>query len=359
VLWKVKLSGGFSSVAVARGRVFAHTAKEKKEEIVLCLDATTGNELWRYAYPCAYTRAVTLVESSDSGPRATPAVDGDFVYTIGTTGIVLCLEAATGKKAWEADLRIIGERQCPPRGYCGSPLVVGDRVFVHPGGAQGKSVAALNKKDGSVEWTALDDPIAHATPTYAVVGGTPQVIYFTGRGAAAVAPKDGKLLWRYDWPTDGNCHCSSPIYHDGQVFISSAYGSGGALLKLNKDGPPETVWKNLVMQNQYSTSVLLDGHLYGFSNARLRCVEFATGRSVWDQSGLGKGTLLAADGYLVLLGEKGDLVLAEATPKGYREKARCKPLTGVCLTAPALAGGRLFVRNENLLIALDLTGKNK
>jgi outer membrane protein assembly factor BamB len=359
VLWKVRLGGGFSSVAVARGRVFVHTAKDKKEEIVLCLDAATGDELWRYAYPCDYNRAVTLVESSDSGPRATPAVDGDCVYTIGTTGIVLCLASESGKKIWEADLRTIGGRTCPPRGYCSSPLVVGDHVYVHPGGAKGNSIVALNKKDGSVVWTALDDPIAHATPTYVDAAGKPQVIYFTGRGAVAVAPKDGKLLWRYDWRTEANCNCASPIHHDGRVFISSATGSGGALLKLNDDAGPELVWKNLVMQNQYSTSVLVDGHLYGFSNTRLRCVEFATGKAVWDQSGLGKGTLLAADGMLVLLGEKGNLVLAEATPKGYRERGRCKPLDGVCLTAPALAGGRLFVRNENLLVALDVTGKNK
>jgi outer membrane protein assembly factor BamB len=341
-------------VAVAQGRVFTHTARAKQEEIVLCLDAATGKELWRYTYACDYDKLVTLRENYDSGPRATPAVDGDCVYTIGTSGIILCLEAKTGKKVWQNDLLQIAGRRCPPQGYCSSPLVLGEHVYVHPGGNQGNSVAALNKRDGRLVWQALDDPPSYATPVGIEFNGTLQIVFFTGQAVVGVAAKDGQLLWRVEWRTEPPIHGATPIAAGGQVFISSNYGTGGALLRLRKDGNPDVVWKSRVMQNQYATCVLYQGHLYGFSGFRLRCVDFATGQSKWDKMGLGKGSLLIADGHLIILSEKGDLILAEATPKGYIEKSRCRPLRGACCSVPVLAGGRFFLRNEKEILALDL-----
>jgi outer membrane protein assembly factor BamB len=341
-------------MAVAGGRLFTHTARAKKEEVVLCLDPATGKQLWRHAYPCDYNRYATLIEGADHGPRATPAVDGERVYTIGTTGILLCLEARTGKQLWRRELLKIASRSCPPRGYCSSPLVVGKHVYVHPGGSKGNSVAALDKKDGRLVWQALDDPLGHATPVWLEFEGTPQVLFFTGRGAVAVAPRDGRLLWRYPWTTQPDHQVATPIYSAGKVFLSSGQGIGGAVFRLGKGQRPETVWKTNVMQCRYATPVLYKGKLYGFSEGRLRCVDFASGERHWDKAGLGKGTLLLADGMLIVLGERGHLVLAEATPKRYVEKARCKPLDDVCLTAPALADGRLFIRNARLLLALDL-----
>jgi outer membrane protein assembly factor BamB len=355
VLWKADLSGGFSGIAVAHGRLFTHTTKDKKEEIVVCFDAVNGKELWRYGYPCDYDRLVTLRENYDSGPRATPAVDSDFVYTIGTSGIVLCLEAATGKKVWERDLLQLAGRKCPPQGYCSSPLVVGEHVYVHPGGAKGSSVAALNKKDGSVVWQALDDEPSYASPIPVEFNGTLQIVYFTGQAVVGVAAKDGKLLWRHPWETEPPIHGATPIHADGQVFISSNYGTGAALLKLRKEGDPEQVWKSRSMQNQYATSVLYEGNLYGFSGFRLCCVDLATGATRWDKTGIGKGSLLIADGKLLILSERGDLILAEATAKAYTERSRCKPLPkGPCCTVPVLAGGRLYLRNEQTLVALEL-----
>jgi outer membrane protein assembly factor BamB len=354
VLWKAELSGGYSAIAAARGRLYTHTAKNKKEEIVVCLDAVTGKDVWRYRYPCDYDKYVTLRELYDRGPRATPAVDGDYVYTIGTTGIVLCLEAKTGKKVWERDLLKIAARSCPPQGYCSSPLIVGGHLYVHPGGAEGSSIAALNKKDGSLIWQALSDTPSYATPIAIDFHGSPQIVYFTGDAVVGVAPKDGRLLWRHPWQTEPQIHGATPIHEDGQIFISSNYGTGGAVLRLRQEGNPEEVWKSRAMQNQYATSILYQGHLYGFSGFRLRCVDFATGKPCWDKTGFHKGSLLLADGRLIILSEDGTLALAEATPKAYVEISRCKPLDGACCTVPVLAGGRLYIRNEDLLLALDL-----
>jgi outer membrane protein assembly factor BamB len=356
ILWKASLSGGFSSVAVSQGRVYTHTAKDKKAEIVVCFDAATGREVWRYSYPCDYDQFVGLRENYDSGPRATPAADGDCVYTIGTSGITLCLQAKTGKKIWQNDLLQLADRKCPPQGYCSSPLVWGDNLYVHPGGAKGNSIAALNKRDGSLVWQALDDEPSYASPIAFDFEGTPQIVYFTGQAAVGVAPADGRLLWRIPWQTDPPIHGATPIYADGQVFISSNYGTGAAVLRLKKEGNPDLVWKSRAMQNQYATSVLYQGHFYGFSGFRLKCVEFATGQPRWDKSSQTKGSLIIAEGNLIILGERGDLILAEATPNGYVEKSRCKPLDGVCCSVPVLADGRLFLRNEHTIVALDLRG---
>jgi hypothetical protein len=355
ILWRVELSGGYSSVAVAKGRLFTHTAKDKKEEFVLCLEAATGRELWRYTYPCDYDQLVTLQEGNDSGPRATPAVDGTLVYTIGTSGIVLCLEAATGKKVWERRLVDIAGRQCPPLGYCSSPLIWGDHLYVHPGGSKGNSIAALNKKDGRLVWQTLNDEPSFATPVPAAVHGTTQIVFFTSEAVVGVTPNDGKVLWRQPWLTPGGGQGATPIAVDGQLFISSNFGTGAARWRLRPEGNPETVWKNRVMQNHYATSVLYQGNLYGFSGLRLRCVDWATGAQRWDKGGLGRGTLLAVDGQLIILTEDGYLILAEATPKAYVETSRCQlfPDRPSC-TVPVLAGGRLFLRNERLLLALDL-----
>jgi len=358
-LWKAQLSGGFSSVVVADGRVFTQT-KEKNEEIVVCLEAATGKELWRYRYDCDYAAHPTFtgggMPASRTGPRATPAVDGDRVYTLGATGILLCLEAKTGKKIWQQDLLKIAGRDCPTHGYCGSPLVVADRIYLELGGSDTQAVAALDKRNGSVVWKALDDSLGQGSPVWAEVRGVPQVIFFTGKGAVGVAPRDGKLLWRYPWTTRFDLNIATPIFADGKVFISSNYGTGGAVFRLTDEGEPQTLWKSLAMQNHMSTSVLYQGSLYGFSENRLRCVDFETGKVQWDKSGLGKGSLVVADGHLIILGDHGELVLAKPNLTEYTEVSRCQLFDKGTLTwiAPVVSDGRLFIRSENALLALNL-----
>jgi outer membrane protein assembly factor BamB len=363
-LWKGDLSGGFSTLTVADGRLFTQT-KEKNQELVVCLDAATGKDLWRYRYDCDYGAYKSFtgggMPASRTGPRATPTVEDGRVYSLGATGILLCLEAKTGEKVWQQDLLKLADTDCPKHGFCCCPLVVGDRIYVHPGGPKGKSIAALNKKDGSVIWQALDDPIGEGSPVWIESGGTSQVIYFTGAGAIGVAPKDGKLLWRYPWKTQYDLNIATPIYSDGKVFISSNYGVGGALFRLTGKEAPETIWKEKTMQNHISTSVLYQGHLYGFSEQRLRCLDFETGKVKWDKTGLGRGTLIIAEGHLIVMSDHGELVLAKATPEKYAEVSRCLILDKEKLSwsAPVLSEGRLFVRNENTLVALDLTGRGK
>jgi len=352
ILWKMDLTGGYSSVVVAGGRLFTQT-KDKNQDLVLCVNALTGAKLWEYRYACDYANYPSLDKRFLTGPKATPTVDGERVYATGNTGLLQCLDVRDGKLIWERDLLKLADRSCPEYGYCNSPFIVGDLLFVHPGGSKGNSIAALSKKDGSPVWLALNDRIGWATPIHIEVEGVPQVVYFTGQSCIGVSPKDGKLLWRFDWKTMFDINAATPIYSEGCLFLSSNYGSGGVLLRLKPKGDPEVVWKSLTMQNHFSTSVLYQGHLYGFSTDRLRCVEFKTGKVQWDKSGLGKGSLLIADGHVIALGEDGTLVLAEASPSEYVEKARAKVLDGICWSVPVLANGKLYVRNEKQLLALD------
>jgi outer membrane protein assembly factor BamB len=360
-LWKADLSGGFSSVVVVDGRLFTQT-KEKNQEVVVCLDAATGKDLWRYRYDCDYGAHKTFtgggMPASRTGPRSTPTVDGGRVYALGATGTFLCLDVKTGEKVWQQDLLKLADSDCPKHGYCCCPLMVGERIYIHPGGTKGKSIAALNKKDGSVIWQGLDDVIGEGTPVWVEHDGKPQVIFFTGAAAVGVTPEDGKLLWRYPWKTQFDLNIATPIFAKGKVFISSNYGTGAAVFRLTATTEPETLWKEKTMQNHISTSVLFQEHLYGFSEQRLRCVDFETGKVKWDKSGLGKGTLLVADGHLIVLSDHGELVLAQATPEKYAEISRSQILDkeNLTWTVPVLSGGRLFVRHQNGLIAVDLAG---
>jgi outer membrane protein assembly factor BamB len=354
LLWQRPLPGGYSSVVVADGRLFTLT-EDRKEESVLCLDPGTGKQLWEYRYPCDYDRHPSLDQRFKSGPRSTPAVDGDRVYTLGTAGMLHCLEAKSGKVVWQADLLKMAERACPEFGYTASPLVRGELLFVHPGGQNGASLAALDKRTGRVVWKSEDDAVGYATPIVVEEGEAPQLLFFTGAGLTAVAPDDGKLLWRFPWKTSYDLNVATPIHAGGKVFLSSNYGKGAALLRLKPGGAPEEVYRTAAMQNHFSTSVLKDGHLYGFNNDRLRCVALETAEVKWDQRGLGRGSLLIADGRLIAFGDNGILVMAEATPSGYTETARwSSPLKSPCWTSPALSDGRLFLRNEQALMAVDL-----
>jgi outer membrane protein assembly factor BamB len=353
VLWRRELGGGYSSVVVAGGRLFTQT-KDGNEDLVLCVDARSGKKLWEHRYPCDYSQYPSLDKRFLTGPKATPAVDGGRVYATGNTGRLQCLDTQTGKLIWERDLLKLARRPCPEYGYCSSPLIVGDRLFVHPGGPNGRSLAALDKKDGRVLWQSLDDRVGWATPVSIHVAGEPQVVYFTGDGAVGIAAADGKLRWRFGWKTAYDINAATPIYSDGRLFLSSNYGNGGVLLRLRTKESPEVVWKSRAMENHFSSCVLYDGHLYGFSTDRLRCVELGTAKVKWDKPGLGKGSLFVADGRLVVLGERGILVLADATPAAYRERARWRALDGTCWSVPVLSDGRLYLRDEKHLLAIDL-----
>jgi len=331
--------------------------QEDNQEAAVCWDADTGMELWRFRYPCA-----GLAFDHGDGPRATPAVDGDRAYFLGAGGALHCLDAADGRMLWHRNLAgeiggpgASGKR--PNWGYACSPLVEDDRIFTVTGGTAKNAIAAFDKHTGELLWKAHDDPPSYSSPIAITIDGTRQVVFFTGRGLVGLAPEDGTALWHYPWETNDNCNIATPIASGNYLFLSSGYDRGCALLEICHDGSGWTaglVYAHKRMRNHIATSVLHQEHLYGFDNAVLACMEFRTGKVRWKQRGFGKGSLLIAGGHLIILGENGKLALAEASPDEYREMASFQVLPGQCWTLPALADGRLYVRDQQQVLCLDL-----
>jgi outer membrane protein assembly factor BamB len=296
-----------------------------------------------------------------SGPRSTPAVDGDRVYTVGPTGVFHCLRADTGEKLWRHDLLDEFQAQLPQYGVSFSPLVEENLVYVLPGGPDRGAVAAFDKYSGALVWRALDDPVGYSSPVMVTAAGMRQLLVFTNTALVGLSPRDGRVWWRYPWETTGGFNIATPVTFENYVLISSAYGKGCALLEIvaNANGPPgvRLVYEHNRMRNYFASSVRYGDHVYGFDNNDLACMDVRSGKICWRERGrpaFNKGSLLIADGHLLVLGESGRLTLAEATPAGYREKAAAAVSGQKCWTVPVLAGGLLYVRDENHLRCLDL-----
>jgi outer membrane protein assembly factor BamB len=361
VLWRVPVGRGFSSLAVAGGRVYtmmqeepagAAAGRASTHEAVVCWDAATGRERWRFRYPNRYD------ERFGSGPRSTPAVAGGFVYAVGPTGILHCLRADTGAKVWRRDLLEELGADRPRYGVAFSPLIEGDLVITTPGGP-GAAVAAFHRRTGKLAWKTGDDPVGYSSPVATSAAGVRQLLVLTNNALLSLRPQDGHLYWRHPWQPAGGFNIATPIPFGDYVFLSSGYGKGCALLEVGTapDGSLRagTVYEHRRMRNYFASSVRYGDHIYGFDNAELTCLDVRTGQVAWRERGrFKKGSLLIANGRLIVLGEHGRLALAEATPAGYREQSSFQVSVNKCWTVPALAGGKLYVRDEGQLVCLAL-----
>ena len=362
--WRTPLGRGFSGIAIADGRVFTMFA-QGDDEFAVCLDAHTGEEHWRFRTGPYYTET-----QGGDGPRSTPTVDGELVYVLGAQGQLYALSAASGTKVWEKDLVAEFGSKVPRWGFSTSPLVEGNLLLVEVGGLNSNflvemivdrrasaTVVAFDKASGQTAWTALDDKMGYSSPIAFTAGGQRQLAFFTGYSLTGLAPADGQTLWTYPWKTSYDINVATPIFiPPNRVFISSGYDKGAAVVQIGPGEEVEEIWRNKAMQNQFTTSVYYQDHLYGFHKAVLKCIDPHTGAEKWKARGFGNGTLIAADGHLILLGEQGNLGLAEATPTGFQAKASYPALHGRCWTAPSLAAGRLYLRDESEIICLNIQG---
>ncbi|MHC4338373.1 MAG: outer membrane protein assembly factor BamB family protein [Planctomycetota bacterium] len=345
ILWEKSIGAGFSSISVGKGRVYT-MGNINNTDIVYCFDENTGNEIWRHPY-----RSPIFDKSHEGGPAATPTVDGKFVYTFGKKGDVFCLKAATGKVVWHRNLK--DEFELPDWYFAGSPLVV-DKLVIFNAGTWG---IALNKADGSFVWQNGRQPGGYATPVPFTMDGKKSVAIFAAKSVVGLVAATGKQLWRFPWETPWDENIADPIIVGDKVFISSGIGTGCTLLKIKgKNVTP--IYRNKNMKNHLNSSVLWKGYLYGFDEKELRCMDFKTGEPVWGKKGLGKGSLMLADGKLIILSERGKLVTAKASPKGFRQLSSAQILKGKCWTVPILANGRIYARNAvGHLVCVDVRGK--
>jgi len=353
VLWKVALGDGYSGIAVSGKRAYTMFSTADGE-FVACFDTTDGNELWR-------TRLDdNRPDDFGDGPRSTPTLDGDTVYALGARGILMAVKADTGAKVWSKDLKTEFHAKVPQFGVSTSPQVEGDLLLVDAGGKPDGSLVALDKKTGATRWKAHSEKPGYSTPLPVDLQGVRQVLFFTGGSLVSVTPVDGAVLWSVPWKTSYDINAAMPVLvAPDKVFISSSYDTGAAVYQIKKTGDSWSateVWKSNVMKNHYNSSILYQGHLYGFDDGTLKCINALTGEESWKQRGFAKGSLLLADGHLLVLSEKGLLALVEASPAGYKEKARAQIFEGKTWTMPSLAGGTLYLRDQKEMMALDITG---
>lgn len=355
VLWKREAGQGFANPIVAGGTVILFHRVDGRD-VVDALGADDGRELWTSSYPTDYRDDFGF----DEGPRASPAAAGGRVYTFGAQGILQCLGLGSGSRIWQVDTR---SQFRPRKGFFGaacSPLVRDGAVFVHVG-AQGAGVVAFDADTGRTLWKATDDEAGYSSPVHASIGGRPWIVSFTRNGVVSIDPANGRVGFRVRWRSRSRAsvNAAAPLIVGDRIFVSASYSTGALLLDAAGEAP-EKIWtSNDALSNHYATSVYRDGYLYGFHGRQeygpsLRCVEWKTGRVKWNRDGLGAGTVTLAGDRLLVLTERGELILAAADPEGFRVVSRAKFLEGTVRAYPALARGRLYARNETALVCVDL-----
>jgi outer membrane protein assembly factor BamB len=353
--WKATGAGvGYSSMSIAAGRLYTMGLRGEREYVV-AFDVKTGKELWATAHGAAYR------DSRGDGPRGTPTFDAGRLYALGGNGDLSCLDAATGKIVWTMNVLEKFGGSNINWGISESPLVVGDKLLVNAGG-RGASVVALAKRDGSLLWKSQSDRPGYSSAVPLRVGNATQVVFFTAERALGLDLDTGRLLWEYDKPANRTANVATPVVRGNRVFISSDYGTGAGLVEIKATPQGVTaqeVYFTREMRNHHSTSVLVGEHLYGFSSGVLTAMRFDTGEVAWKDRSVGKGSLVYADGNLYVFSENGVVGLVEATPAGYRERGRFRIEQDSLPTwaHPVVAGGRLYLRDQNTVYAFDVKAK--
>ncbi|HEV3469458.1 MAG TPA: PQQ-binding-like beta-propeller repeat protein, partial [Pyrinomonadaceae bacterium] len=351
-LWRQPVGGGFASFSVADG--VAYTIEQRRgQEVVTAYQVETGRELWTHGWDANFR------DSTGDGPRATPTWDNGRLYALGATGELRCLDARTGRALWSKNILSDNGASNAPWGMAASPLVVDDKVVVIAGGPNGRSVVAYNKMTGARAWGALGDAASYTSPMLVTLAGRRQVLAVTAARAAGLAPEDGSVLWEFPWSNSAGINVSQPVVVDAnRFFISAGYGKGAALVEVGGAGKALTaraVWQNSSMKNKFNSPVYHEGHVYGLDEGILTCVEAATGERKWKGGRYGYGQVVLAAGHLIVTTDAGEIVLLRATPQAHTEVARFQALDGQTWNNPAIAAGRLLVRNGKEMACYKLT----
>jgi outer membrane protein assembly factor BamB len=367
VAWKAQgLGEGYSTLAIAGNRIYTQ-GQEGSQQFVLALDAATGKQVWKTPTGKSYSNDM------GNGPRGMTVIDGSRLYAVASDGTFVCLEAATGKRVWGLNYIEKFGSTIPTWGFTESPLIDGDRVVINPGG-KGAGIVVLNKTTGAVIWQAQDDVAAYSSVVMFDFGGKHIYTVLTATAAIGVDAKDGSLLWRYEKVNNRAANIATPVYSDGYVFYSTDYDTGCALLQLNAAGGKVTaseVYFSRNMQTHYATAIHLGDHLYAFSGNQpgiLTAMEFKTGKVAWKDRSIEKGNCIFADGLLYCQGETGKVGLIDPSPSAYKEVSRFQFASapprgandpawvppGKIWTVPAIANGRLYLRDQGVLFAYDI-----
>jgi outer membrane protein assembly factor BamB len=350
------LGEGYSSVSVDGGKLYTLYQKGERE-IVIALDAATGKTLWEYGYQAP----ITVNMSRAPGPRATPLLIDNFIYTVGATGKLHCLDKRTGKVSWSHDLFQEFNGYVQDEYYAASPLAYKNTIIV-PVGAVGSSILAFNQKDGKVVWKKQDFKISYASPILIKLADQEQLVLIMEEDIIGVEPNTGDLLWKYPHKNRTKTNVSTPIWGEGNLlFCSSAYDSGSRVLKLTKNGNQTTVeevWYQPRMRVHLTNTIRIGDTVYGssgdFGPSPFTAINIKTGQILWQDRSLSKASFLYADGRFIMLDEDGILALATPTQEGLKIHSKVQLLTKTAWTPPTLVGTKLYIRDRSTVVALDL-----
>ena len=343
-LWRREVGDGWSAFAVAQGRAVTQEQRGALETVV-CYDLLTGEVVWAHADSTRYESTLAGI-----GPRATPTIAGDRVYTMGATGILNSLDLETGRLRWSRDIIADNEGQAPIWGISASPLVLDSLVVVSPGGDEGRSLAAYHADRGDVVWTGGRARAGYSSPSLAQLAGRRQILVFARKTVVSHSPLDGEVLWRQPWPGGTECVAQPVPLPGDQVLVSSGYGIGSRLYKVTAgpggDLSASVKWESPRLKAKFTNVVFHDGSVYGLDDGVLVCLDPVTGKRRWKKGRYGHGQLILVEDLLLIQAESGEVLLVEANPEQHVERARLEALGSKTWNNPALAAPYLLVRNN-------------
>lgn len=351
-LWKIPVGPGWSSMTIVGDRLVTQEQRGESEAVV-CRQASTGNELWAHLEPVRFTEGM-----AGPGPRATPTFAGGRLYTLGATGLLTCLDPATGDKKWQRDIATQAGAKLPIWGFSASPLVTHNLVIVY---GEEKGVLAYDLQTGNPAWATPQGKMSYSSPQLALIGGEEQVLMWSDRGIVAMDVADGKIRWEREvGAASGMPRSLQPhAIADGQVVVASEGQAGAALIDLKKDGAnwqSNQRWSTTLFRPSFNDFVVRGDYLYGIDGGVLCCVNLKDGKRQWRKGRYGFGQLLLLDdqALLVVACETGEVALVAAKPDAHQELARFQAIEGKTWNHPAIANGLLFVRNGEEMACFNL-----
>ncbi len=339
--WRFDVGTGYSSVVIAKGRLYT-LGNQDEVDTVYCLDAESGREIWTQSYQCAKEP-----NEFEGGPTATPTFAQGLVFTLSRVGDLFCFDAESGAIRWKVNVPNVTSIRIPTWGFSAAPWVVHGLVVVNVGDAG----VALSIKDGSVRWASADKDSGYSSFVPLGEGEEHCLMFGSARSYVCVDARTGTERWRHRWLTTFGCNATNPIVINGQVFLSSGYNRGSALLSF-KEGKPVVVWKTKEFQNQLVSAVYFGGLLYGANGsvaegATLACMRPQDGKVLWNAADENVGGLAAAGKYLITLSDEGTLKIIEPNQTGPRVLSKCRVFDEQCWTVPVLCNGRIYCRGAH------------
>ena len=342
VAWSRPLGIAYSGISVVDGKAVTMFADGENDYLV-AIDGASGKEIWRYTIDTMFPSK----GGSEGGPVSVPAIDDGVIYGLGAKGHLFAVNMRDGSEIWSMRIDEKLGAQAPHFGFTTSPLIIGDVLFIEAGGTEGRAFAGLDKKTGELLWSAGDDTVAYQSPVPAKIGGREQILAVGNKTVVGLDPENGKVLWSHEHGTSERDGAGSPVLIGDDRFVLAGRREAAAFEVLSNDDmyAVDELWRSSNFKQSFATPVFHDGYLYGYSGDFLTCVSPETGEKVWKSRPPGGRGLIVVDGHLVIFGADGMLVIAEASPEGYREKARVKVSERGSYTYPSFADGTIFVRN--------------